>query len=63
VSAIIQIPTLKKETYGRDLAEMLQSRLTFNEALSTEGLTIMTRQRLKIIKGQVYSQLENAAVL
>lgn len=63
VSSIIQIPSLKKETYGRDLAEMLQARLTFDEALAQSSLTIMTRQRLKIIKGQIYGQLENAAVL
>jgi hypothetical protein len=63
VSAIIHIPALKKETYGRDLGDMLQERLTFDEALAMESLTIMTRQRLKIIKGQVFGQLENAAVL
>lgn len=63
VSAIIQIPSLKKETYGRDLGDMLQARLTFDEAIAMEGLTIMTRQRLKIIKRQVFGQLENAAVL
>jgi hypothetical protein len=63
VSAIIQIPALKKETYGRDLGDMLQDRLTFDEALAMESLTIMTRQRLKIIKNQIYGQLENAAVL
>ena len=63
VSAIVQIPALKKETYGRDLSDMLQARLTFDEALAMGSLTIMTRQRLKIIKGQVYGQLENAAVL
>lgn len=63
VSAIIQIPSLKKETYGRDLSEMLQARLTFDEALAMESLTIMTRQRLKIIKGQVFGQLGNATVL
>ena len=33
VSAIIQIPELKKETHGRDYSEMLQARLTFDEAL------------------------------
>lgn len=63
VSAIIQLPALKKETYGRDLGDMLQARLTFDEALAMPSLTIMTRQRLKIIKGQVFGQLENAAVL
>jgi len=63
VSAIIQVPALKEETYGRDFAEMLQARLTFDEALAMASLTIMTRQRLKIVKGQLFAQLENAAVL
>ena len=63
VSAIVQIPNLKKETYGRDLSEMLQDRLTFDEALAMDSLTIMTRQRLKIIKGQVFDQLDSATVL
>lgn len=63
VSAIIQIPALKEETYGRDFADMLQARLTFDEALALSTLTIMTRQRLKIVKGQLFAQLENAAVL
>lgn len=63
VAAIVQIPSLKKETYGRDLSEMLQERLTFDEALALSSLTIMTRQRLKIIKGQLFGQLDNATVL
>ena len=63
VSAIIQIPALKEETYGRDFAEMLQARLTFDEALAMKSLTIMTRQRLKIVRTQLFGQLENAAVL
>ena len=63
VAAIIQIPDLKKETYGQDLSDMLQDRLTFDDALALESLTIMTRQRLKIIKGQIYAQLENVPVL
>ena len=63
VSAIVSIPTLKEETYGRDLSDMLQERLTFDEALAMDSLTIMTRQRLKIVKGQLFGQLDSAAVL
>jgi len=63
VSAIIQIPNLKEETYGRDFAEMLQARLTFDEALAMESLTIMARQRLKIVRTQIFGQLNKAAVL
>lgn len=63
ISAIVTIPTLKAETYGRDLSELLQSRQTFDEALAKDSLTIMTRQRLKIVRDQLFAQLDNAAVL
>ena len=63
VSAIVRLPALKEETYGRDLTDMLKERLTFDEALALDTLTIMTRQRLKIIKGQVFGQLDNAMVI
>lgn len=63
VTAIIPIPTLKEETYGRDLSDMLQERLTFDEAIAMASLTIMTRQRLKIIKTQIFGLLDSAAVL
>jgi hypothetical protein len=63
VSAIVTIPSLKIETYGRDLSDMLQARLTFDEALAMDSLTIMTRQRLKIVKNQLFGQLDSAAVL
>lgn len=63
VSAIVQIPTLKEETYGRDFSDMLQERLTFEEALAMASLTIMARQRLKIVRTQLFGQLDNATVL
>jgi hypothetical protein len=63
ISAIVQIPALKEETYGRDLSDMLQERQTFDEALAMSSRTIMTRQRLKIVRSQLYGQLETAAVL
>ena len=63
VSAIIQIPALKEETYGLDFSEMLQARRTFDEAIADPALSIMTRQRLKIIKTQLFQQLDNAAAV
>ena len=63
VSAIVTIPTLKEETFGRDLSDLLQARLTFDESINNPSLTIMTRQRLKLIRQQLYTQMENAAVL
>jgi len=63
VAAIVAIPQMKEETYGRDISDMLQARRTFDEALDMDSLTIMTRQRLKIFKSKLFDQLEAAAVL
>jgi CobQ/CobB/MinD/ParA nucleotide binding domain len=63
VSAIVKIPALKEDTSGRDLRDMLQDRLTFDEALALSSLTIMTRQRLKIAKSDLFGQMDKAAVL
>lgn len=63
LSAIVRLPVLKKETFGRDLAGMLQQRLTFDEALAMPALPIMTRQRLSIIRRLVYGELDAAMVL
>ena len=59
VSAIIHIPTLKAETYGRDLEDLLRTRRTFAEALDDPDLTIMTRQRLRIVQRQIFEQLNS----
>ena len=63
ISAIVRIPNLKEETFGRDLSDMLQERLTFDEALAMDSRTIMTRQRLTLVKGQLFGQMDAAAVL
>lgn len=63
VSAIIRLPDLKKETFGRDLSDMLQTHLTFDEAMALSSITIMARQRLSIIKKQLFEQFAAVPVL
>ena len=63
ISALVHIPTLKAETYGRDLTDMLQERLTFDEAIALPSRSLMTRQRLKIVQNQLYTQLDHVSVL
>ena len=63
VSAIVQIPLLKEQTYGRDLSDMLQNRLTFEEAIGKGSLSIMARQRLKIVRGKLFGQFAALSVL
>lgn len=63
ITALINIPELKKETFGRDLSEMLQQKITFKEAINSPDRNIMTRQRLKLIRDQLFGQLDNAKVI
>lgn len=57
IAALIEIPALKQETYGRDLSAMLQGRRTFAESLQLASLPIMVRQRLKIVRDRLYGEL------
>lgn len=61
LSAIIEVPTLEDDARV-DFTEMLQTRRTFDEVLNSKEVTIMSRQRLKIAKRELFAQLENAAV-
>jgi hypothetical protein len=63
VATLIEIPALKRETYGHDLSEMLRARLTFEESLQLASLPIMVRQRLKIVRDQLYAKLDGLTVL
>lgn len=63
ISSLITIPELKEETFGRDLSEMLQQKITFKEAIESTEKNIMTRQRLKLVREQLFEQLDNAMVI
>ncbi|PPC90852.1 MAG: conjugal transfer protein TraL [Methylobacter sp.] len=63
VAAIVKIPELKAETFGRDLSDMLQDKMTFEEAIAAETNSIMMRQRLKLIQRQLFEQMDTAAIL
>lgn len=63
ISSIVHVPNLDPDTFGKDLSNMLQDRVTFDQAIANTDLSIMNRQRLKLIRSQLFSQLETAGVL
>lgn len=63
VSAIIELPALKKETFGRDFEDMLRDKKTFDEAINDESLTIMNRQRLKMLKTDIFKLITAASIV
>jgi len=59
VHSIIVIPEQKKETFGEDIRQMLTAKLTFDEAIESSDFQLMAKQRLKMVKKQLF---ENMAV-
>ena len=60
ISSIFTLPYIPKETTGTDIQEMLTRKLTFDESLNDDSFSIMTRQRLKVYKTQIFNQLNLA---
>lgn len=62
ITAVIEIPDYEPKTFGHDLRKMMAENLTFQEAIPKEsGLPMWTRQRLKMIREEIYERLGKVA--
>ncbi|NDV28122.1 P-loop NTPase [Desulfovibrio sp. JC010] len=61
IAALIRIPQKKKETFGKDLENLLTAKMSFEEAQDST-LPIMTRQRLKMIWKEIQQELSNSGL-
>ena len=59
ILGFVVVEDFKKDLAGRDFSEMMQAHQTFDEAIKDQKLSIMTRQRLKLVKKSFYDQLAN----
>ena len=57
VCGSVAIPKRNKDTYGRDLEDLLRRKLTFKEALESSEFSIMARQRIKLVQRELFEQL------
>ena len=60
---IIFLPSYKKETFGHDIETILKSRLTFDQAINSERINIMAKQRLKIVCKDMWSLFDEAGLI
>ena len=47
-----------QDTFGRDVEDMIASKLTFREAIVEGKLPIMAKQRLKVVQRDLFEQLD-----
>ena len=45
-------------TYGDDVRQMLERRLTFDEAIKVDDFSLVSKQRLAIVKRELFEQLD-----
>jgi len=50
-----------QDTFGRDVEDMISAKLTFQEAINTARMTIMAKQRLKVVQRDLFEQLDQLA--
>ena len=46
------------DTFEDDVQQMLRSRLTFDEAIAAEDFSLVSKQRLQIIRRELFEQLD-----
>jgi len=51
------------DTFGRDVEEMISQKMTFAEALSGSGFTIMAKQRLRVVQRDLFEQLDAVEIV
>lgn len=58
IRGIVTIPRRSSDTFGRDVEEMLMDKLTFDEAIAGRRFSIMSRQRLELVRRDLFRQLD-----
>ena len=49
-------------TYGDDVRQMLERRLTFGEAIQSADFSLVSKQRLAIVRRELFEQLDRLAI-
>lgn len=63
VLGMVSIVKRTQDTFGRDVEEMIAMKLTFDEAIRNGKFSIMAKQRLKIVRDDLFDQLEALKLL
>jgi hypothetical protein len=59
----VGVPKRNQDTFGRDVEEMIARKQTFEEAIAAGDISIMTKQRLKVVQRDLFEQLDALSLL
>lgn len=63
INAIIHIPEWDPNLHGRDLATMLEKQMVFDHALKSDQFSIFEKQRLKIVRDEMFQAIAAAQIV
>ncbi|WP_028317255.1 conjugal transfer protein TraL [Desulfobulbus elongatus] len=63
IRCLVRIPQRKQSLFGKDIEEMLSRRQTFEEAINSDEVPVMTKQRLKIFWKEMCAELDRAQLV
>lgn len=58
IKGIINIQHNNRATFGEDMQEMLESRMTFTQAIESKQFKLMSKHRLKMMKKALFEQMD-----
>jgi hypothetical protein len=58
VRGVVTLQKRNADTFGADVRDMVGKYMTFDEAIGSDKVALMAKQRLKMVKAEVFSQLK-----
>jgi hypothetical protein len=58
IHGVVAIVRRNTGTFGKDVEDMISRKLTFEEAVNGADLTIMAKQRLRVVQRDLFEQLD-----
>ncbi len=62
IKGVVVLPTVRRDTFGKDIEVMLSKHQTFDQALNDEKVSIMARQRITLYSKQVFAAIGGAGL-
>lgn len=58
----VHVTQRNKDTFGRDVEEVIARKLSFEEAIRDGDFSLMTKQRLRVVQRDLFEQLESVGI-
>jgi hypothetical protein len=58
VTGILRIPRQTSSTFGKDVEEMLERKLTFDDVAKGDAFGLMPKQRLAMLRRSLFTQMQ-----